>query len=439
MGRIRHLVLAAVCLLGCTFSLSAQDSNYVRKNIATLSSPEFWGRGGCYDGETKAAEFIKLQLLASGATPLTEDGFQHYEFAAHKMEGIVKCSTNLQYLSQFWDYRIAPYSHTTHVKDAPVVRVDVSVLIDEDKRYKFMEKNFGKLGSSFVYIDAVGWEQSKKATKEQVRELLQNLTYNNPFRSKGILVGVDELPIWGLNHTDVERNYAYIYVIRSKFGKKVKTISVDFDNTFYTKKTQNVCFKIGGTEHPDTMIVFTAHYDHLGCMGDSVIFPGAHDNAAGTSAVLDFARHYGQTPPAYTTVFLLFSGEESGLRGSRYFVENTLIDLSKVKLVLNLDMFCGGEEGFTVVNYDSEGTRPFYDNLVKINEEKQLVAKVNPRKNAANSDHYFFSQKCPAIFIYTMGGRYGGYHHFTDTCDRCGLECYNNIVTLILQALNELK
>lgn len=439
MGRICHLALAVFVLLACTVSVTAQDSNYVRKSIATLSSPDFWGRGGCHDGETIAAEYIKSQLLASGASPLTDDGFQHYEFAAYKMEGKVSCSTNLQSLSSFWDYRIAPYSHTTHVKDAPIVRVDVSVLLDEDKRYKFMDKHFGKLGNSFVYIDAVEWAQSKKVTKEQVRELLHNLTSNNPFRSKGILVGVDELPIWGLNYTDFERNYAYIYVIRSNFGKKVKTISIDFDNTFYTKKTQNVCFQIEGTQHPDSLIVFTAHYDHLGSMGDSVIFPGAHDNAAGTSAVLDFARHYGQNRPAYTTVFLLFSGEESGLRGSRFFVDNTLIDLSKVKLVLNLDMFCGGEEGFTVVNYDDAGTRFFYDNLVKINEEQHLVSKVNPRKNAANSDHYFFSQKCPAIFIYTMGGRYGGYHHFTDTCDRCGLECYHNIFSLILQALNDLK
>ena len=170
-------------------------------------------------------------------------------------------------------------------------------------------------------------------------------------------------------------------------------------------------------------------------MGDSVIFHGAHDNASGTSAVMDFARHFSQNRPPYTVVFLLFSGEESGLRGSRYFVENSLIDFDKVKLVLNLDMFCGGDEGFTVVNSDGENTKWFYDNLVRINDEQHLVSQVKPRSNAANSDHYFFSQKCPAIFIYTMGGRYGGYHHFTDTCDSCGLENYNRIFSLILQAL----
>jgi Zn-dependent M28 family amino/carboxypeptidase len=150
---------------------------------------------------------------------------------------------------------------------------------------------------------------------------------------------------------------------------------------------------------------------------------------------MDFARHFAQNPAEYTTVFLLFSGEESGLRGSRYFVENPLIDLSKVKLVLNLDMFCGGDEGFTVVNSDGENTKWFYDNLVRINDEQHLVSQVKPRSNAANSDHYFFSLKCPAIFIYTMGGRYGGYHHFTDTCESCGLENYNRIFSLILQAL----
>ncbi len=438
MGRICHLITLIICLCALFPTTgSAQDSNFVRKSIAILSSPELWGRGGPHGGELKAAQYIRTQLTEAGAKPLTEDGFQHYEFAAHKMEGQVACSLNGKLLSPFWDYRIAPYAHTTHIKDAPVVRVDASTLLDAKKLLKFYDRNAPLIRNGFLYIDAVSW-RNKKVTDKEVKELIQGLMFNNPFQSKGILIGVDELPIWGLNYTDEERNYAFIYVKRSILTKDMQTISVDFDNTYYTKKTQNVCFKIEGTQHPDSMIVLTAHYDHLGCMGDSVIFPGAHDNGSGTSAVIDFARHFAKIPPAYTTVFLLFSGEESGLRGSRYFVENTLIDLNKVKLVINLDMFCGGEEGFTVVNYNSEGTQSFYDNLVKINEEQHLVAKVNPRVNTANSDHYFFSQHCPAIFIYTMGGRYGGYHHFTDTCENCGLECYNNIFSLLLQAIRKL-
>ena len=440
MGRICHITAGLALLFSGILSPAlAQDSVFVRKQISTLSSDMMYGRNGSHHGEFIAAQYIREQLLELGAQPLKDDGVQYYETYAHKMEGEVSMSANGKQLSPFWDYRIEPYSHSTHGKDIPVIRMDASLLLDAEKQNAFIEKNKETLSHGFLYIDAVKWKKQKDSDKEAVKKALRSLTYNNPFQSKGILIGVDDLPVWGLSGTQIQRNYAYIHVIRSRFPQKKATISVDFDNQFYLKKNQNICFKIQGTEHPDELIVMMAHYDHLGSMGDSVIFHGAHDNASGTSAVLDFARHYSANPPAYTTVFLLFSGEESGLLGSKHFVENPWIDFSKVKLAINLDMFCGGDEGITMVNYDSEGTREFYDQMVRINNEKHLVAKVNPRVNAANSDHYFFSQKCPALFIYTMGGRYGGYHHFTDTSENCGLECYNNIFTLIKEAIESIR
>lgn len=435
MGRIRHLTVVAALLLCGTFALRAQDSNFVRSQIKVLTSDDFAGRAGCYDGETRAAEYLASVFRQFDAVPLGDDGFQFYDVNAHKMEGYVSVSFNGVKMNPFTDYRIAPYAHSTHAQNAPVLRIPTEVLLDPDRTTAYIDKYAAKLRNAFLYIDGVA-KTDEEATALNKR--LQELTSNNPFQSLGILVGVDKLPVWGLSYTDFERNYAFIYVLRSQFTKKVKKVSVDFDNQFYEKHARNVCFSIPGTEVSDTMIVLTAHYDHLGCMGDDVVFRGAHDNAAGTSAVLDFARHYSQHPPKYTTVFLLFSGEESGLKGSRYFVEHPLIDLDKVKLLVNLDMFCGGSDGFTVVNYDSEGTRPFYDNLVNINALKNLVTKVNPRVNAANSDHYFFSKKCPALFIYTMGGRTGNYHEYTDTCENCGLDCYFNIFTLIREALEKL-
>ena len=94
-------------------------------------------------------------------------------------------------------------------------------------------------------------------------------------------------------------------------------------------QSQNVCGYLPG--ETDTMIVFTAHYEHLGMNGDT-IFYGAHDNASGTAAVMDLARMASLRHGHYTYVFLLFGGEESGLVGSRHFAENSMIDFSKVKI-----------------------------------------------------------------------------------------------------------
>ncbi|MBR4229117.1 MAG: M28 family peptidase [Bacteroidales bacterium] len=200
-------------------------------------------------------------------------------------------------------------------------------------------------------------------------------------------------------------------------------------------RSQNVCGYIPG--EVDTMIVFTAHYEHLGMNGDT-IFYGAHDNASGTAAVMDLARMANLQRGHYTYVFLFFGGEESGLVGSSWFVDNPLILFSKVKLLVNIDLFCGGDEGLMVVNANSRETAPYVDLLQQINDLHGFTPKIGRRDNAANSDHYWFTSECPAIFIYTLGGPFGGYHSPTDTCEGCGLTNYNNFISLIRAFLEQL-
>ncbi len=200
-------------------------------------------------------------------------------------------------------------------------------------------------------------------------------------------------------------------------------------------RSQNVCGYIPG--ETDSMIVFTAHYEHLGMHGDTIFF-GAHDNASGTAAVLDLARMCNQQRGRYTYVFLFFGGEESGLIGSGYFADVPLIKMNKVKLLVNIDLFCGGDEGLMVVNANAKETKPYVDLLEQLNEQRHYAAKIGRRDNARNSDHYYLSQECPAIFIYTLGGPFGGYHSPEDTCEGCGLGNYMNFMTLLKSFLEHL-
>ena len=201
-------------------------------------------------------------------------------------------------------------------------------------------------------------------------------------------------------------------------------------------RSQNVCGYLPGKS--DTMIVFTAHYEHLGMHGDT-IFYGAHDNASGTAAVLDIARMLSGNDNRYTYVFLFFGGEESGLVGSRYFAEHPEIDLSKVKLLVNIDLFCGGDDGMMVVNANAPETQRYVDILQQINDANGYTPKISRRDNAANSDHYWFTAHCPAIFLYTLGGPFGGYHSPTDTCDGCGLGNYHRHMSLLRTFLDQLR
>ena len=108
--------------------------------------------------------------------------------------------------------------------------------------------------------------------------------------------------------------------------------------------------------------------------------------------------------------------------------------------MLNLDLLCGGDEGFTIVNATSDNTKDFFNSLVDKNESTHWVAKVNPRKNAANSDHYPFSMKgMPAVFLYTMGGKVGGYHAPSDLPENASLSAFTGIFNLLIYGLENIK
>lgn len=110
-----------------------------------------------------------------------------------------------------------------------------------------------------------------------------------------------------------------------------------------TIKTQNVVGVLEGTD-PDLKneyIIYSAHYDHIGigrpnAEGDS-IYNGARDNAIGTTAVLTIAENLAKYPTKRSALFILFTGEEKGLLGSRYYVQNPVLPLNKMIYCFNTD------------------------------------------------------------------------------------------------------
>ncbi|MEE0985869.1 MAG: M20/M25/M40 family metallo-hydrolase [Bacteroidaceae bacterium] len=103
----------------------------------------------------------------------------------------------------------------------------------------------------------------------------------------------------------------------------------------------NILAKIEG-KNPEEIVVVGAHYDHLGydplLQGDK-IFNGADDNASGVQAVLQILKAFMATgqQPEKTVIFAFWDGEEKGLFGSKYFVQN-FPDIKKVKGYMNFDM-----------------------------------------------------------------------------------------------------
>jgi len=289
---------------------------------------------------------------------------------------------------------------------------------------------FARILGFFLLMPMALQAQDSAYARRVIRDLTAPSMYGRGMQNRGDSIAANyvrnELKFMGVK--PLCKNY-YQYFYFPNTTSRLPIVKAGY-------RSQNVCGYIPGES--DSMIVFTAHYEHLGMNGDTIFF-GAHDNASGTAAVLDLARMIsGQDHRHYTYVFLFFGGEESGLIGSGFFADMPLVKMNKVKLLINIDLFCGGDEGLMVVNANDRATKPYVDMLDRINEERGYAAKIGRRDNAPNSDHYFLSQFCPAIFIYTLGGPYGGYHSPTDTCEGCGLGNYPRFLTLIRSFLESL-
>ncbi|MFO0937359.1 MAG: M28 family peptidase [Gemmataceae bacterium] len=91
------------------------------------------------------------------------------------------------------------------------------------------------------------------------------------------------------------------------------------------------------------VVVFTAHWDHLGVgravVGDN-IYNGAADNATGCALLLEIARTWAALPvkPKRSALFLAVTAEEKGLLGSQYYSQNPIVPLGKTAMDLNFDM-----------------------------------------------------------------------------------------------------
>ena len=106
--------------------------------------------------------------------------------------------------------------------------------------------------------------------------------------------------------------------------------------------SDNVAAILPGSEAPDEVFIYMAHWDHLGTdpklEGDQ-IYNGALDNASGTAALLEIAEAYATLPqpPRRSVLFLALAAEEQGLLGSRYYATNPLFPLHNTVGGLNMD------------------------------------------------------------------------------------------------------
>jgi Zn-dependent M28 family amino/carboxypeptidase len=166
-------------------------------------------------------------------------------------------------------------------------------------------------------------------------------------------------------------------------------------NRLRTVSSKNVVARLPGSEAEDEVVLYMAHWDHLGTQegteGDK-IFNGAFDNATGTSGLVELARAFSTLDPRprRSLVFLAVTAEEQGLLGSRFYARNPLYPPAKTVAAINMDgeNVWGRTRDVTVVGMGQSNL----DDLARrfaLEQERVLVPDTEPEKGYYyRSDHF---------------------------------------------------
>jgi Zn-dependent M28 family amino/carboxypeptidase len=225
------------------------------------------------------------------------------------------------------------------------------------------------------------------------------------------------------------------------------------------------------TQLKNEAIIIGAHYDHLGHGGSGSlaanstdIHHGADDNASGTSAVIELARQFAKEKRnKRTLIFMAFGGEEEGLLGSKYYVNNPVWPLDKTVAMINMDMV--GRLNENKLTIGGIGTASEWKDLVEVNNKLQIVpgapvlSSSGPKRMSGSSqvitpsasrlersetlfalqlnedgfgpsDHSsFYGKKIPVLFFFT--GTHTDYHKPSDTADKINYEGLDRVTRYV--------
>lgn len=403
--------------------LFSQNMEYAQQIVDTLSSSYFEGRGVANDGEKKAAIYIAKEFKKLGIQPIDTSYFQQFKYPINTITGRLQVQLDDQLLKAGEDYLVA--ANSSGIKgEYHLVWYNKANLPNKKQLKQLVNRDFFK--DKFIVIDDEGVDQEN----EEFQFLKLNV-----YGAAGVIFLEEKLT---KHLSQTYEDYVILRIKRDQINRDFKTIELEVNQQFFRNyQSQNVIGLIKGSVEPDSIIIVSAHYDHLGKMGDEIYFPGANDNASGVSMLLNLAHHYTKKDsPSKTIVFIAFGAEESGILGSRYFIENPIINLENINFDINLDVIGTGSEGLMVVNGAIH--EKAFNLLLQINEKNKYVVDIKKRGKAANSDHYWFTEKgIPAFFIYAMGG-IAAYHDVFDVSKTLPLKDFDNSFRLIRDFIDEL-
>jgi Zn-dependent M28 family amino/carboxypeptidase len=458
---MKPLILTALLATAATAAAAAPTFDVARisRDIQTLSSDAYEGRGPATPAEQKTLDYIVGQMKAAGLKPAGDKGswFQNVPLLMSDITGSPRLTLTTagkpETLTQ--GNQIAVRAAMTgqasvSIRNAPLVFVGygvkapernwddfkgvdlkgkIMVVLVNDPDFEGGEGDFGgklmtyygrwtykyeeaaRQGAAGILIvhesepASYGWATVKNSNTNTMFDIVRKDPKAAHTAMEGWIQRDVAARLFAASGLDLDA--AKAAARKADFRPMPLKATLDAGYAVQAKviTSHNVAGLMPGASRPAETVIYSAHWDHLGvgqpdAKGDR-IYNGALDNASGIAALLELARAYGKAPaPARSVLFLAVTAEEKGLLGSEYYAANPLRPLATTAGVINMDGPFGVEK---TTNFSISGAAKL-DLLTMLTEE---AAKQNrrytpdPRPEAGSfyrSDHFSFAkQGVPAI------------------------------------------
>ena len=454
--------------------------NELKGHIKYLSSDSLKGRLTGSTGDSLAAEYIKGKLVSYGFIPVTGDGLQRYKVTKRVIAGNSNAlSINGKIYTPDKDFMPFAFSSDKGL-ESEVVFTGYGFNINTDS-LKWNDYNGIDVKGKWVMILRGDPEPDNNkspfvsSSADRDKALLAKdmgaagvLMVSGPvFDPQDVFEDLNmegysvDIPVFR-----IKKEVADIILTKSK--NTIASLEKKLNNTkkpcsFPTKvsvngkaeiireqaNTRNVVMLLPGEDPKlkDEYIILGAHFDHLGMGGpgsgsralDTIgIHHGADDNASGVAMMLELAEKFAGTKGSHkrSIICLSFSGEEEGLLGSKHFVDDPGIDLTKVNAMINMDMV-GRLNETNNMQIGGVGTAAGLRDIIYADSDTSIIKLSLSEEGYGPSDHSsFYGKNIPVLFYFT--GAHMDYHTPTDTWDKINYKGMVEISGLIYSVAKDL-
>jgi hypothetical protein len=398
----------------------------LKKHVQYLADDKLEGRRTGSKGELMAMEYIVDQYKKIGLLPKGSNGYvQEFEINEGKQinpNTILKIGDQLATLQE--DYFPLAFSALNSVKGNPAMALseanqpwfkDVSEWLEENKSNPHFDIE------EAIKKEAIG-AASKKATAlflYNSASAVDNIQFNKNDKTASLAIPVVYLTKQGVKKYLNDATASYVIELTISISEQIR-------------KARNIVGYIDN--NAANTVILGAHYDHLGFGEDknaldtgNIVHNGADDNASGTAALMELTRLLQKKSPSANNYLIIhFSGEELGLFGSKYWLDNPTTTITP-NYMINMDMV-GRYDTARKLTIGGYGTSPVWSNVIPA-VAGGLAYKIDSAGSGPSDHASFYRKDIPVLFLFT--GSHTDYHKATDDWDKIQYDSEKDIIRMV--------